>query len=75
VCEKAKLDLPFMEIVVGCGSSLVIMLILVCLYRYRNSHKVIEPLPTLEEEKLLPRTDMIQFKGDLKDLQLRVKKN
>ena len=75
VCEKAKLELPSIEIVVGCGSSLVIMLILVCLYRYRNSHKVIEPLPTLEEEKLLPRTDMIQFKGDLKDLQLRVKKN
>jgi len=75
VCERAKLDIPFFEILVGCGSSFFILLILMCLYRYRNSHKITEQVIPTEEEKLLPKNEMIQFKGELKELQLRIKKN
>jgi len=51
------------------------LFILMCLYKYRNSHKIIESAVLMEEDKLIPKNEMIQFKGDLKELQLRVKRN
>jgi len=75
VCEKVKLDLPYLEIIVGFGSSFIMLFILMCLYKYRNSHKIIESAVLMEEDKLIPKNEMIQFKGDLKELQLRVKRN
>lgn len=74
-CEYAKSNIPYLELTMAFGSSFMIILILILLYRCRRVHKVVEIPTKSEEEKLPQKNEMIQFKGDLKDLQLRVKKH
>lgn len=74
-CEYAKVELPLFEIGLGFGSSLLVIFILCCLYKFKRSLKHMEEIPKNEEERPLLKNDMIQFKSEIKELQLRVKKN
>lgn len=74
-CEYVKSDIPVLELGVAFASSFIIVFILICLFRCRKMSKVVEPVAKVEEEKVPNKNEMIQFKGELKELQLRVKRN